>query len=89
MKKIILKIMEKKYRYTDRLYLSKVSYSDCSLADLCDELTILAELRKVYQVNVVAVIEVYGFNWKTMTESEGIDELMKLYKSLVKKILII
>lgn len=43
------------------------------------------ELRKAHQANDVAVMEAYGFNWKNMTESECVAELMKLYKSLVEK----
>ena len=43
------------------------------------------ELRKAHQANDVAVMEAYGFNWKHMTESECVAELMKLYKSLVEK----
>ena len=60
-------------------------YSDSSLADLYDELTMPVELRKAHQANDVAVMEAYGFNWKNMTESECVAELMKLYKSLVEK----
>ncbi len=60
-------------------------YPDSSLADLYDELTMPVELRKAHQANDVAVMEAYGFNWKHMTESECVAELMKLYKSLVEK----
>lgn len=60
-------------------------YPDSSLADLYDELTMPVELRKAHQANDVAVMEAYGFNWKTMTESMCVAELMKLYNSLVEK----
>ena len=59
-------------------------YPDSSLADLYDELTMPVELRKAHQANDVAVMEAYGFNWKTMTESMCVAELMKMYQKLVK-----
>lgn len=58
-------------------------YPDSSLADLYDELTMPVELRKAHQANDVAVMEAYGFNWKTMTESECVAELMKMYKNII------
>jgi hypothetical protein len=59
-------------------------YPNSSLADLYDELTMPAELRKAHQLNDKAVMEAYGFNWKTMTESMCVAELMKMYQKLVK-----
>ena len=41
------------------------------------------ELRKAHQANDVAVMEAYEFNWKTMTESECVAELMKMYKNII------
>ena len=58
-------------------------YLDSSLADLYDELTMPVELRKAHQANDVAVMEAYEFNWKTMTESECVAELMKMYKNII------
>ena len=58
-------------------------YPDSSLADLYDELTMPVELRKAHQANDVAVMEAYEFNWKTMTESMCVAELMKMYQKLV------
>ena len=58
-------------------------YPDSSLADLYDELTMPVELRKAHQANDVAVMEAYEFNWKTMTESECVAELMKMYKNII------
>ncbi len=57
-------------------------YPDCSLADLYDELTMPKELRKAHQNNDRAVMQAYGFDVKTMTESECVAELMKMYKEL-------
>lgn len=64
---------------------ARALYPDSSLADLYDELTMPVELRKAHQANDIAVMEAYGFNWKTMTESMCVAELMKLHKSLVEK----
>lgn len=62
---------------------ARALYKDSSLADLYDELTMPVELRKAHQANDVAVMETYGFNWKTMTESECVSELMKMYKNII------
>jgi hypothetical protein len=63
---------------------ARALYPNSSLADLYDELTMPAELRKAHQLNDKAVMEAYGFNWKTMTESMCVAELMKMYQKLVK-----
>ena len=55
-----------------------------SLADLYDEVTMPPELRKAHQNNDRAVMEAYGFDWRTMTESECVAELFKLYQQLVE-----
>ena len=62
---------------------ARAKYSNSSLADLYDELTMPPELRKAHQENDKAVMEAYGFNWKKMTESDCVAELMNLYKKLV------
>lgn len=64
---------------------ARALYSDSSLADLYNELTMPPELRKAHQENDKAVMETYGFNWRNMTESECVAELMKLYQELVDK----
>ena len=58
-------------------------YPDSSLADLYDDLTMPPELRKAHQENDKAVMEAYGFDWRKMTESECVSELMKLYQKLI------
>ena len=63
---------------------ARAKYPDCSLADLYDELTMPPELRKAHQENDKAVMEAYGFNWRTMTESDCVAELFKLYQKLSK-----
>lgn len=61
-------------------------YSDWSYADLYNELTMPPELRKAHQENDKAVMEAYGFNWRNMSESECVGELMKLYQELTHQI---
>lgn len=59
-------------------------YPKWSLADLYDELTMPPELRKAHQKNDKAVMEAYGFDWRTMSESECVAELMKMYEELTR-----
>jgi len=63
---------------------ARALYPDCSLADLYDELTMPPELRKAHQENDRAVMQAYGFDVKTMTESSCVAELMKMYQELTK-----
>ena len=63
---------------------ARALYPDSSLADLYDELTMPVELRKAHQNNDRAVMQAYGFNVKTMTESQCVAELFKLYKEKTK-----
>ena len=61
---------------------ARALYPNSSLADLYDELTMPKELRKAHQENDKAVMEAYGFDWKKMTESDCVAELMKMYEKL-------
>lgn len=63
---------------------ARALYPDCSLADLYDELAMPPELRKAHQANDRAVMQAYGFDVKTMTESSCVAELMKMYQELTK-----
>lgn len=63
---------------------ARAKYPDCSLADLYDETTMPPELRKAHQANDKAVMQAYGFDYKTMTESECVAELMKMYQGLTE-----
>lgn len=63
---------------------ARALYPDSSLADLYDELTMPPELRKAHQANDRAVMQAYGFNVKTMTESSCVAELMKMYQELTR-----
>ena len=60
-------------------------YPDSSLADLYDELTMPVELRRAHQDNDRAVMAAYGFPVKTMTESQCVAELFKMYQELTKE----
>lgn len=64
---------------------ARALYPDSSLAALYDELTMPPELRKAHQNNDRAVMEAYGFDWRNMSESDCVAELMKLYQQLVSK----
>jgi len=64
---------------------ARALYPDSSLADLYDELTMPVELRKAHQDNDRAVMQAYGFDVKTMTESQCVAELFKLYQQIVTK----
>ena len=63
---------------------ARTKYPNSSLADLYDELTMPVELRTAHQKNDIAVMEAYGFDWRNMTESDCVAELMKMYKKLIE-----
>ena len=64
---------------------ARALYPDSSLADLYDDLTMPVELRKAHQDNDRAVMQAYGFDVKTMTESQCVAELFRLYQELTNK----
>lgn len=64
---------------------ARAKYTDSSLADLYDELTMPVELRKAHQENDRAVMQAYGFPVKSIfTESQCVAELFKMYQELTK-----
>jgi tRNA1(Val) A37 N6-methylase TrmN6 len=63
---------------------ARALYPEASLADLYDDLTMPVALRKAHQDNDRAVMEAYGFNWRTMTEAECVAELMKMYQKMTQ-----
>ena len=65
---------------------ARALYPNSSLADLYDELTMPPELRKAHQNNDRAVMQAYGFDVKTMTESSCVAELMKMYQKKVAEL---
>lgn len=66
-------------------------YPESTLADLYDELTMPAELRKAHQENDIAVMKAYGMIKKVggkdkfMTESETVSKLFGLYEELMEE----
>ena len=76
---------EKKIEETAQAILNaRALYPDCSLADLYDEVAMPSELRKAHQANDRAVMQAYGFDVKTMTESSCVAALMKMYLKLTE-----
>lgn len=63
---------------------ARALYTESSLADLYDELTMPPELRKAHQQNDRAVMAAYGFPI-SMTESECVARLFELYQKLTLK----
>ncbi|MCQ2960634.1 MAG: N-6 DNA methylase [Bacteroidales bacterium] len=63
---------------------ARTLYPESSLADLYDETLMPVELRKAHQDNDKAVMEAYGFK-PTMSESEVVAELFKLYEKLTNQ----
>ena len=59
-------------------------YPDSSLADLYDESTMPAELRRAHQANDKAVMKAYGLP-ATTSESDIVAHLFKLYEELTNK----
>lgn len=62
---------------------ARAFYPDSLLADLYDEVAMPPELRRAHQANDKAVMQTYGFDVKTMTESSCVAELIKMYQELV------
>ena len=62
----------------------RARYPDSTLADLYDELTMPADLRKAHRANDKAVAAAYGFEEILDDEPAIVAELMKLYESLTK-----
>lgn len=69
----------------EKILESRKLYSDWSFAQLYNELTMPPELRKAHQENDKAVMEAYGFDWRNMSESECVAELMKMYQKLTSE----
>lgn len=63
----------------------RAKYPDCSLADMYgDKMYLFSDLVTAHQQNDLAVMNAYGFS-KTITESECVAELMKLYQKLTSE----
>ena len=73
------------FKVLDTKLVDRDPYLDKDLADLYDELTMPADLRKAHQENDRAVMEAYRFPVKnTFTESMCVAELMRLYQEYTK-----
>ncbi len=64
---------------------ARALYPDSSLADLYDETTMPPELRKAHQQNDRSVMQAYGFDVRTTTETSCVAELMRMYQELTKE----
>lgn len=77
-------IQKEKIEKTAKMILEvRNKYTNSSFADLYDELTMPSDLRKAHQENDKAVMEAYGFDWRSMSESDCVAELMKMYQKMV------
>lgn len=64
---------------------ARALYSESSLADLYDPLTMPPELKKAHIANDKAVMQAYGFNIRETSEADCVAFLMKLYQKKVEK----
>ena len=64
---------------------ARALYSDSSLADLYDPLTMPPELLKAHRALDAAVMKLYGFSVKDTTEASCVAALMERYRELVGK----
>lgn len=74
---------EKIKKTAQMILYARKKYSNSSLADLYDELTMPPELRKAHQLNDMAVYEAYGKKWDMKSESDCVAKLMEMYEKLV------
>ena len=63
---------------------ARALYPDASLADLYYEVAMPPELRRAHQQNDKAVMQAYGFDIKTTTETSCVAQLMRMYQELTK-----
>ena len=61
---------------------ARAQHTDCSLADLYDEIAMPPNLRTAHQNNDRAVMEAYGLPVGKTSESQCVAHLMKLYQQL-------
>lgn len=77
--------IEKIERTAQAILAARELYPGSSLADMYSEMYLYPELLSAHRENDKAVMEAYGFNYKTMTESECVAELMKMYQKLTRE----
>ena len=59
-------------------------YPDATLANIYDNLLVFPDVLTAHRDNDRAVMEAYGFDVKTMTESKCVAELFRIYQDLTK-----
>ncbi len=65
---------------------ARAAYPECSFADMYGEqMYMFPKLLQAHRENDRAVMQAYGFDVKTMTESTCVAELMKMYQELTSK----
>ncbi len=62
---------------------ARAKYPDSSLADLYDERTMPAELRRAHHLNDHAVMAAYGYT-KEMSEADIVADLFRRYQMLIR-----
>lgn len=75
---------EKIERTAQKILDARALYSESSLADLYDPIAMPKELLTAHQENDRAVMQAYGFDVKTTTESACVADLMNRYRELTK-----
>lgn len=63
----------------------RTRYPNSSLADLYNRDLMPIDLKKAHKNNDAAVMNAYGFNWRKMSESDCVAELMKMYQKMVEE----
>ena len=83
----LTEISKEKIKNTSQKILeARKIYKNHSLADMYGEnMYLYPELLKAHQENDKAVMEAYGFDWRKMTESDCVAELMKMYQDIIIK----
>ena len=76
---------KEKIQKTAQLILdARKKYPNVTLADMYGEkMYLYTDLIKAHQLNDIAVMEAYGFDWRHMTESDCVAKLMELYQQRI------
>ena len=64
---------------------ARANHQGASLAALYDRRLMPADLRRAHAENDKAVMDAYGFPWRTMKEEDCVAELMRMYQRLVEE----
>ena len=62
---------------------ARAKHPNDSLADIYDPDFLPDDLRRAHEENDKAVMDAYGFPWRTMKEEDCVAELMRMYQRLV------